>query len=247
MYDADDVTISNDSGDLLTVHSGGAKIEVSLGGERILGTFIRGDGKQGITHPCTPVFGPDRNTLYGLKQHGNMRNESCSVANIADTVVVTHTITDEGYPAGMKVKQIMSIEDNTFSFVMMHTNTGTSKAAVNSGQHCYFDAPRGYKGTTLNGVDISSLVEEHWDGIAVDLNDVNTIAIPGKPKIELTQNGYKKAMIWVGKNPDTKEIDKTYICIEPVEADPNSKYFGSKESRLVPGQTKSAMFSLRLI
>lgn len=247
MQTQDIITIKNESGDVLTVSSTGAKVEVTLDGVIILGSFNRGDSKSGITHPCTPIFGPDRNNVYGLKQHGNMRNEECSVSKVAESIIVSHTITDDGYPQGMMVKQILGIEDNVFSFVMIHTNTGTTKAAVNSGQHCYFDAPQGYKGTKINGKDISHLIEENHDGIAIDLNELNTIEIPGKPGIELTQNGYKKAMLWVGKNPKTKKIDQSYICIEPVEADPNSNYFGSKESRLIPGQTRSAMFSLGLL
>lgn len=247
MQTNDSIQIENETGDVLTVHKTGAKIEVSLDGEKILGAFKRGDGKTGITHPCTPVFGPDRNNLYGLKQHGNMRNEECTVTKVVGSVIVSHTITDEGYPEGMMVKQILGIEENVFSFVMIHTNTGTTKSAVNSGQHCYFDAPKGYNGTKINGEDITQLIEDNWDGIAIDLQEINTIEIPGKPGIELVQNGYKKAMLWVGKNPETKEIDETYICIEPVEADPNSKYFGSKESKLIPGQTRSAMFSLRIL
>jgi galactose mutarotase-like enzyme len=240
------VEIQSSDGDILRVHPQGAKLELTLNGTVILGSFARGDGKTGITHPCTPIFGPDKNNLYGLKQHGNMRNEVCDVKKIVDNVVVTHTITDQGYPEGMLLKQVMGIEDGVFSMVMIHTNTGKTKAAVNTGEHCYFDAPQGYKGTKLNGEDLSSLVEENWDGIAVPLKDTNIIEIPGKPTIELTQNGFNKAMVWVGKNPDSKAIDQTYICIEPVEENPAGSYFGSKQSYLMPGQSRSVMFSLAL-
>lgn len=246
-WEKDGVEIRDDMGDLLRVFSTGAKIRLDLRGICVLGTFARGDGKQGMTHPCTPIFGPDRNNLYGLKQHGNARNEVCNVNRIADNIIVSHTITDAGYPEGIMVKQVMGIEDGMFSLVMIHTNTGQTKAAVNTGEHCYFDAPQGYKGTTINGVDLTSLIEEHWDGKAIELKKTNTIQIPGKPTLELTQNGFNKAMIWVGKNPETKAIDQTYVCIEPVEENPAGSYFGSKQSYLLPGQSRSAMFSLRVV
>lgn len=241
------IELTNDEGDLLRVFSSGAKITLNLRGHLILGAFERGDGKNGVTHPCTPIFGPDKNNLYGLKQHGNMRNEICDVKQIADNTIVSHTISDAGYPDGMMVKQVMGIEEGVFSLVMIHTNTGKVKAAVNTGEHCYFAAPQGYKGTMINGVDVTSLIEENWDGKAVELKETNTIQIPGKPAIELTQNGFNKAMIWVGKNPESKEIDGTYVCIEPVEENPAGSYFGSKQSYILPGQSKSVMFSLKTV
>ncbi len=241
------VKLTTEEGDMLRVEHLGSKIALSLKGVSILDSFNRGDRKNGMTHPCTPVFGPDRKNLYGLKQHGNMRNELCEVKQIAESIIISHTITDIGYPEGMIVKQIMSVEDGSFSFVMIHTNTGEIEAAVNAGQHCYFDAPKGYAGTTINGQDITSLIEDNWDGFPIDLEETNTIQIPGKPLIELKQNGFTKAMLWVGKNPETKKIDGTYICIEPVEGDPTGDFFGSSASMIAPGQSRSAMFSLKVI
>lgn len=241
---ANDFVEIKENDDVLSVSTSGAKIELVLKGTSILGSFLRGDGKTGITHPCTPIFGPDRKHLYGLKQHGNVRNESVSVQHVAENVIVSHAITDEGYPNGVTVKQIMGIEDGAFSLVMMHTNTGTEEAAVNSGEHCYFVAPQGYKGTTINGDDISKVIEEHYDGFPIALKETNSIQIPGQPEIVLTQNGFDYAMLWVGKNPDTKAIDQTYICIEPVEGDPTGDFFGSEQSMLAPGATRSAMFTL---
>ncbi len=240
------ITLSTPTKDQLLVDPSGAKINLTLKGTLIFGSFNRGDGKIGMTHPCTPIFGPDGKNIYGLKQHGNMRNEDCEVLEVEDSVIVTHTISDEGYPRGMKVKQIMHIKDGSFSCAVVHTNAGDEKAAVNSGEHCYFDAPQGYEGTTINGRDITSLIENNWDGIAIDLQENNTIQIPGKPEINLTQNGLQKAMVWVGKNPESKEIDKTYICIEPVERDPNSDFFGSEESMIYPGKSRSIMFRLQI-
>lgn len=240
----DFVEIQNADKDVLRVFSAGGKIQVQLRGVVVLGSFERGDGKKGITHPCTPIFGSDKNNLYGLNQHGNMRNEHISVNQVGDNIITSHTITDEGYPEGIVVKQMMGIEDGMFSLVMIHTNIGTAKAALNTGEHCYFEAPQGYKGTKVNDVDVTSLIEENWDGKAIELKEANLIQIPGKPAITLAQNGFNKAMIWVGKNPKSKVIDGTYVCIEPVEENPTGSYFGSKQSYLLPGQSRSAMFSL---
>lgn len=238
--------ITNDAGDKLIVHPEGGKIELWLGGTLVLGSFPRGDGKQGTTHPCTPIFGPDRNNLYGLKQHGMMRNDAVSVKEENGEIVVSYAIKDEGYPAGMNVEQRMSLRDKKFHFAMTHTNTGEKEAAVNAGEHCYFDAPQGFKGTTINGKDISALIEQNVDGVAVPLVQANTIQIPGKPAIDLMQIDLMNAMVWVGKHPETKAIDQTYICIEPVEEDPNSDFFGSPESMLKPGERRTCTFTISI-
>jgi hypothetical protein len=53
-------------------------------------------------------------------------------------------------------------------------------------------------------------------------------------------------MIWVGKNPETKEIDRSYVCIEPVENDPTGDFFGSTESMLERGGKKESYCSVQL-
>jgi D-hexose-6-phosphate mutarotase len=232
--------------DLLKVYSLGAKIEVALGGVPILGSFQRGDGKFGITHPCTPIFGPDRKNIYGLSQHGNMRGEECSVRQEENDMRVSYMVTDQGYPAGMKVEQKMSIENGRFIFQMTHTNTGNKEAAVNAGEHCYFDAPLGFEGTRINGLDISPMIKDNFDGISIDLDEKNLIKIPGKPTYELLQKGFRKAVVWVGKNPESKQIDANYICIEPVEDDPFGDFFGSPESMIVPGESRIVRFTLKI-
>jgi galactose mutarotase-like enzyme len=234
------------TGDMLRVNPEGAKVEVTLAGTHILETLTRGDGKQGATHPCTPIFGPDRKHLYGLKQHGNMRNELCDVTQDVDGVHVLHTITDSGYPKGIQVQQIMNVANGAFHFTMTHANAGVEAIAVNAGEHCYFAAPQGFAGTTVNGVDITAFIKDNYDGIAIDLKETNSIKISGKPAYTLKQEGLKKAVVWVGKNPETKEIDQTYICIEPVEDDPFGDFFGSPASLLAPGKNRSFTFTLRI-
>lgn len=230
--------------DFFEINPLGARLKLTLTNNPILVSITRGDGKTGETHPCTPIFGPDKNNLFSLKQHGEMRNTLCNAEKVGDTVIVTHDVKDSPgkYPSGMQVKQEISLKDGIFSLVMTHTNTGEKPASVNSGEHCYFNSPQGYKGTRVNGIDVSEYIEKDR---TIPLNDVNVIGIPGMPDLVLTQQGFKYAMLWVGKNSDG-EPDKNYVCIEPVEGDPLGDYFGSPESIIAPGETRSAQFSIAL-
>lgn len=236
------IEIRSPQGDSLTVNPLGARINLNLGSSSILTSVTRGDGKLGETHPCTPIFGPDKNNLYGLSQHGNMRNEICDVTTVGDTVVVNHDITDspDRYPQGVRVEQRLNVENGTFTLHMTHTNDGETEAPVNGGEHCYFAAPQGYRGTLINGKDIASLIEADT---TIPLEASNTIEIPGLPKLTLTQEGFRFAMLWVGRNTQG-QADGDYVCIEPVEGNPMGEYFGSPESMIQPGSSRSAQFSI---
>ena len=237
------IEVRSPQGDSLTVNPLGARIDLNLGTTPILTSVTRGDGKLGETHPCTPIFGPDKNNLYGLSQHGNMRNETCDVKSIGgDTVVISHNITDSPgrYPQGVKIEQQLHVENGTFTFKMTHANDGEIEAPVNGGEHCYFAAPQGYRGTLINGRDITSLIEADT---TIPLEASNIIKIPGLPGLTLTQEGFHFAMLWVGKNAQG-QTDGNYVCIEPVEGDPLGSYFGSPESMIVPHSERTAQFSI---
>ncbi len=139
----------------------GGKVRLTLDNNQILVSVIRGNGKPAETHPCTPIFGPDSNNLFGLTQHGNMRNEPCQVETQDNEVVITHNITDasDRYPSGVVAEQKLIVKDGVFSLTMTHTNTGKKEAPVNSGEHCYFNAPEGYKGTYINRINVTDLIE----------------------------------------------------------------------------------------
>ena len=235
----------NPHGDYLRVNPVGARIELILGNTPILTSVIRGDGKTGVTHPCSPIFGPDKKGLYGLSQHGNMRNELCELTGAGnDTVIVTHSITDspDKYPQGVRVEQRLNIGNGTFTLRMTHVNGGETEAPVNGGEHCYFAAPQGHRGTLINGNDITSLIEADT---AIPLEASNVIKIPGLPELVLTQEGFNFAMLWVGINAQGQK-DGDYVCIEPVEGDPSGQYFGSSESMIPPGDERTAHFSISL-
>lgn len=242
---ANPIEIRSPQGDLLTVNPLGARIGVNLGNTRILTSVTRGDGKLGETHPCSPIFGPDKNNLYGLSQHGNMRNELCEITEAgSDTVVVSHKITDSPgrYPQGVRIEQQLNVRNGTFMLHMTHTNDGETEAPVNGGEHCYFAAPQGYRGTLINGKDITSLIEADT---AIPLEANNIIKIPGLPELILTQEGFRFAMLWVGRNTQGK-TDGDYVCIEPVEGNPMGEYFGSSESMIPPHASRVAQFTISI-
>ncbi len=258
--------VRTDRGDVLRVDPMGGRIaEVTLGNTLILGSFIRGDGKVGNTHPCTPLFDEDKKKVYGLKRHGETRGEMGDVRLVDGKIVTSHVITDEDYPSDVLFEQEMGIEkvgeDSVFTYLMRHINNGDKEAAEISGVHNYMNAPNGYKGTTINGEDVTEGIERNEDGFIIDLRETNIIVIPGKngekpTKIELKQKGFEKAGIWVGRKRDVdgniiiddegKEVlDEDYIAIEPVKADPAG--FGSKGSMIQPNETRTASFTLRKI
>ena len=231
---------------IIIEHLGARKI-VTLQGEKILTKVTRGDGKVGSTHPCSPIFNHDYNDLYGLNQQGEMRKTEVEVSKVDEhTIVINHLINEARYPKGMSVQQIVTLEDDIFSLTTTHTNNGKEKAAVLTGEHCYFDAPQSYKGAQVNGQDLTEIIEQNKDGVAIKLEKENRIEIKGKPIIALTQTGFDYAMIWVGSSPDLKTKDQNYICIEPVEADPTTKWFGTEKSFIEPGDQRTSSFSLQL-
>jgi galactose mutarotase-like enzyme len=228
----------------LTVNPQGGLITLTLHNIPILIPVTRGDGKKISTHTCTPNFGKDFSNYYNLKQHGNMRNELCDTQKIDDSgIVIHHPITDSPgkYPSGIVAKVDLNILANVFNIQITHTNNGATPAPVNCGEHCYFNAPNGYKGVTINNQDVTSLIEQTG---SIDLERINLISIPGMPKIELKQSGFTKAVLWVYRN-DENIVDTTYVCIEPVEYLPQD--FGSPKTMIETNKSRICQFSLKLL
>lgn len=233
--------------DFLTIEHLGARKLLTLNSTPILIKVNRGDGKVGSTHPCTPIFAADHNHIFDLNQHGNTRNEECQVEKVnGNEILITHQITDEHYPAGMLIEQQARLKNSVFELQVTHTNTGNQPAPVNTGEHCYFDAPQGYQGTKINDQDVTDWVTEYKNGYPFPLQASNLINIPGKPAIELKQNGFKFAKLWVGMNSKTGKKDTNYICIEPVEDNPDSDFFGSEASMIQPGESRRAELSIKI-
>jgi hypothetical protein len=120
-------------------------------------------------------------------------------------------------------------------------------AAINFAEHLYWNAPEGYKGTLVNDEDVTDDIAGNKIKI---LKAINVVQIPGCPKIILAQEGLPYANYWVGRYTDGKEDpdgkpDTGYLCIEPVENDPN-KPFNSPENMLQPGDSRPATFTISL-
>lgn len=227
----------------MKINSLGAKIEdVILNDKKIFFCGLRGDGKLGVTHPCTPNFGKDESGL-NLPQHGPMRNSECIILeNEPNHQKLTYTIVHENFPKGVLVNQKFSLENNTFIVETTHTNNSQTQVPINFGEHCYFDAPNGWFGTKVNGQDITELIKTNE---TIKLNKKNIIQIPGKSDLLLEQEGLEYAVVWVYQNPETKEFDNNYVCIEPLMN--KVETFGEKESLVLPDKTiySKLTFSLK--
>lgn len=225
----------------------GARLEeLQLAGVKILTKVTRGDGKIGSSHPCAPIFGPEENTntSFGLTQHGPVRDEICAVEQVSDHAVdLFHEIKSGTYPEGLIISQKYFVSTQLFSLVTIHINMGETPTPVNFGEHFYWDAPEGWKGLRINGEDVTGRVE---NDLVVSLQKENEILIPGKPKIVLVQEGFRVANLWVGKNKQTGQYDTHYVCIEPVERDPNTNPnpFGLPESMIAPGSARIVRVSI---
>src|SRR3989344_2048016 len=227
--------------DKLSVNNHGALIEeLALDGVKILTTVQRGDGKKASTHPCSPIFGSEK--LYGLPQHGPMRNDRTIMLKQKDGVTFDYDIKGGKYPYGMRVRQEIRIGNETFFLYTRHINTSNQEIPVNFGEHLYWDAPDGWLGLRVNGVDVTDLVKQNG---MIDLLPENEILIPGKPPISLKQTGLNKAVLWAYEDADGN-FDQGYVCIEPVEGEPLSGFFGSKESMINAGISRSTSLEISI-
>jgi galactose mutarotase-like enzyme len=234
--------LKSGTGNKLEVSQIGAKITLILNHTPILIPVTRGDNKCISTHICTPNFGKELNTAYGLNQHGNMRNSPCIVNKQNNQITVKYEIKDAPgkYPSGLIVDAKLLFKSQTFFLIIKHTNSGKTEAPVNVGIHCYFNAPKSYQNTTVNGKDISKLAETTG---SIKLQKSNIIQIPNQPTVILAQQGFPKAVIWVYKN-ELGQFDDKYICIEPIEYLPTE--FGKPETYIKPGESRKIQFSLTL-
>jgi galactose mutarotase-like enzyme len=218
-------------GNQISINPLGGLFTLTLNHLPILIPVNRGDGKSIMTHVCTPNFGKELNTFWGLKQHGDLRNSNLNLIKSGNNIQFTHNITDAPgkYPDGVKANVNFSLNDTSFILTVTHKNTGKTPAPVNCGIHCYFNAPKSYIGTKVNGSNITKSVETTG---SVNLKTENIIEIPDMPKLYLDQIGLNKAVTWIYRSPEGK-FDTNYVCIEPVEQLPTE--FGKPVTLLQPG------------
>lgn len=226
-----------------TVDPMGARLEeLRFHNTLFLSSSVRGDGKVGSTHPCSPIFGPETNTSYGLPQHGPVRNMLFTVMDEDDhSVTLSGDIVHGAYPKGITFTQKLSLTPDVFTIKTAHTNHSKEHIPVNFGEHYYWNTPKGWNGVKVNGKDVTELVKT--TGI-VKLNIHNTVEIPGQPLVHLEQKGLHYAVLWSYKNPSSGKFDTNYVCIEPVEGNPMDSYFGSKPSQIEPHTERLTMLRI---
>lgn len=238
----------------MEIQTFGARIgELTLGGVKILTTVTRGDGEKGSSHPCSPLWGED--THFGLPRHGTMRDSQCRVVKNernGNIVVLSYKIKkgikERSYP-GVKVSQNFELSNGLFTLETFHSVhpdslSNPSKAAVpvNFAEHLYWNAPQGWEGLRINGIDVTNIVKQ--DG-HIELGERSTIEIPRMPTIILETEGFGFAQLWAYKNPETGVFDSNYVCIEPVEGDPTG-FFGSEKSLIKPGGIRKTIVKISL-
>lgn len=228
----------------MLINPKGTRIErLSLGDRLILKSVVRGDRKDASSHPCTPVFGPETTTSYGLPQHGPLRNELCTVKERGpNLLILSHEIKSGSYPGGMNVRQAFALFGNNFTLETIHVNNGEQDAPVNFGEHFYWAAPNGWEGLRINGNDVTNAVK---NDLVVPLEAINKIVIPGLPELILEQRGLPHANLWVYKDETSGKYDRDYVCIEPVEGDPTKNFFGSPESMIAPGSSRKTLITIK--
>lgn len=225
----------------------GARLSLILKGKHILVplTNTRADGKIGSTHPCSPNFGPF-GKKFDLPQHGPARSALWELVEKKDTanggsIAIHYEISGGTYPTNVHITQQFTLQNDVFTLTTIHTNKGLVPCPVVFGEHLYWTAPNGWEDLTINALRCAN-------DIAGDtqkpIPDTNIVSIPGHCTVQLTQTGMHFGRLWAMKHDDGS-FDTHYFCFEPLEND--EKLFGSPESMIAPGQSRSCSFALSLL
>lgn len=228
----------------LSINLQGAQIlNLELKGTKILGGFMRADGKPGNTHPGTPILGKEKSTDYSLPQHGFGRTSLWQIEDQDNRrLVLSYPIISDKYPEGTKVKQIFFLGKDYFKLVTIHTNAGIKSAPVNFGEHFYWQTPEGWEHLKINDLPAVNFVKKNS---VISIKPENVIEIPGLPKIILKQTGLPFATIWAA-DKDGK-FDTQYVCIEPVEGDQTyADFFATSKALIHPGQSRQTEILISL-
>jgi glucose-6-phosphate 1-epimerase len=226
----------------LRINLHGARIEeLILEGQRIFTSSIRGDGKEGSSHPCIPQFG--KTTLFDLPQHGSARNKDFKSKVTSDGIILSQEIEDGDYPKGLSIVQEHSLRNDEYRLTTKILNNSRQNLPVNFAEHFYWDTPNGWEGLKINGTDVTEIVKKDT---SIKLKSENVIRIPGQKPIILKQEGFSIFRLWAYVNPKTGEYDKNYVCIEPAEGDPDGKFFGSERSMIKPNESRTTKITIKL-
>jgi galactose mutarotase-like enzyme len=228
----------------LVINQLGARVEeLILGGQKIFTKVVRGDGKEASSHPCIPQFGPDNSGIYNLPQHGSARNKDFKQFVSDGKITLSLSIRDGNYPEGLNIKQEHSLTNEEYILRTIVSNFGFQSLPVNFAEHFYWDAPDGWEGLKINGINVTEVVKKD---ASIEIKPENIILIPGQKAIILNQKGFSIFRLWAYGNPQTDEYDNNYVCIEPVESDPEGNFFGSEKSIIKSDQSKVTEIKIQL-
>jgi galactose mutarotase-like enzyme len=201
----------------------------------------RGDGKTGFTHLCLPQLGKD--PVYQGEQHGPARRGRWEVrSERLNQLVVDYRLVESCYPSSLDVVVRHVVDNHGYFNQTEVVNVGDRPMATNIGWHNYWDnsITNQLKDIELDDKDISSLIKTGSN--EVNLQTINKLAIPGKPILRLTQEGYGQAVLWSASDPATNQQDNHYFCLEPIQR--GRDQFGKEQSLIKPKEKIILKWSL---
>lgn len=229
---------------IITVAREGARLQdLEILNTKVLTAPTRGDGKDASTHLCTPIFGPETTTSYGIAQHGDFRNQTHTPRITEMGFGFSSNIDDGTLPKGASVDLIYRLSPYALTITTTYFNSGSVPVPINSGVHFYWYSPEGWDGLVINGNDVTQRVK---DDDIIPLKSTNLIKIPGRPEYLLRQFGLNCANLWAYRDPETGEYDQHYVAIEPVERDPKTNPFGSADSLLLPRSFRQTIVDIEI-
>jgi hypothetical protein len=210
---------------------GSRTMELILGGYRISGVVKRWDA-EATSHSCSPNFDAVPET-YQLPRHGLMRTTQAEVIANTGRTLYNETILKQGTKPIIEVRQIFTLSKSALEIETFNWNLSGGRIPRNFGIHQYYDT-QGLKGVLLND---EPLAERIKSDAAFTWNAENTLVIPGKPQLLLTQEGLPVANSWTGQDK-TGKYDEHYFSLSAVEGffreNDGPVFFGSPESLISP-------------
>lgn len=187
---------------------GGRIVALIKGGQKILGTFERIDGKKGNTHICTPNFANEGVEKLGFIFHGPFRNAVWDLGLQNESGLEIKCEID-----GLEVVQKFYINEE-FEQIIEVKNKSEERKRVNVAMHNYWETEFGWQGTKLNGIDISEGFKTNPE---VKLGKENILEFPGKLPIIWKAENFKLAKLWTAVKEENgkKFYDQEYVCLEP--------------------------------
>lgn len=224
--------------------NGGRIKELNHKGIKVFGTYQRIDGKTGNTHLCIPSFDKE-GQIYDLPFHGLVRTIQWVVKSESKTSIIISSKTHPSplYPAALYVEQEFDLENN-FIHKIRVTHIEGKRVPLNISCHYYWDTPKGWKNSMLNGLSLAPKIESNGYG---NLKKINSIIFP-HATYQMSVTMLRSVVLWTGfkmDNAGNKLFSNDFCCIEPVIEWPH--YFGTEKSILRPGEIVSSSVEIKKV